>query len=444
MAFAKKKSNTCRDIFIGGISQMFILGFKVHCCFFFLLMFAAVPSLATNLSNKPESPEGQLTTSLTHGLSFMVPKGRRGLRMELRALGYDEYFDNKGNKLLLGNTLDGVDLNAQIFPAMQIFGADATLGKTLLSTEVDARRIEISLGYGITDDLTVGVIIPYGEVDTRTNFSVSGGNIGINPIFDATQAIAPNNFPFAPAGGSIPSVNTAEVQSVLTNPAFGLGYKPIKNTRWSVLSDPSIGLLWRFHKTSSSQWILGAGLRIGITDENDPDDLLDVQIDDGSTDIRTRLEYYRDLGHGFDLKVQLEHDFQLEDSITARVPLPGQLLAPLSSKENLDRNLGDYTEYDIGLGKTLGNWRIGAAWHRYEKNHDSYHSRIGTDTAALEANTDIFINQWQATLSWSGLDAWKSGKVPMPMVVQLNIQDTYRAKNFPDLKDISLQLTGFF
>ncbi|MEE9351151.1 MAG: hypothetical protein V3U78_02730, partial [Thiotrichaceae bacterium] len=163
-----------------------------------------------------------------------------------------------------------------------------------------------------------------------------------------------------------------------------------------------------------------------------------------STDIRTRLEYYRDLGRGFDLKVQLEHDFQLEDSITTRVPQPGQLLAPLSSKENLDRNLGDYTEYDIGFGKTLGNWRIGAAWHRYEKDHDAYHSRIGTNTSILEANTDVFINQWQATLSWSGLDAWKSGKVPIPMVVQLNIQDTYRAKNFPDLSDVSLQLTGFF
>lgn len=398
------------------------------------------------LTNTPQViyADDKLPSAAAHGLSFLAPKGRWATRIEARTNGYDELYDNNGDKFPIGRQLDDVNLDSQVFPAIAAFGAGATLGKTVMSSKVDTKFVELSFGYGLSDDLTLGLIVPFGEVKTKAKFSVSGGNIGFNPTFDNTQAIAATNFPFAPAGGVIAPLDTAGVQGILGNPAFGLGYKPIQNTSWSGLGDPTVGVLWRFHKTPTSEFVFGSGIRFGLSKDDDPNNLLDLQIGDGSNDIRTRLEYYKNLGEGFDLKLQFEYDIQLKDKVTKRVPQAGQLLAPSSSLEVLNRNLGDYWEVDVGIGKTFGNWRVGTTYHRYQKRSDSYHSALGTNTDSLEANTDIFADQWQVSVSWSGIEVWKEKKIPLPLIVTLKMQDTFKAKNFPDVRDVYLQVTSFF
>jgi len=230
----------------------------------------------------------------------------------------------------------------------------------------------------------------------------------------------------------------------LSDPAFGLGYKPLATSNWQGIGDPTLGLLWRFYKSAKDSLILGTGIRFGLADDIDPDDLLQVPLDDGSTDYRARLEFYRDLGTGFDLKLVTEYTYQTSDDVIRRIPLAGALLANAASKETLDRQLGSYWEYDIGLGKAVGDWRYSGTWHRYVKAADRYRSSTGTDTSALEANTDLYANQWRATVSWSGIRSWMNGDLPLPLVLQLELQETYEAKNFPDVRDIYLQLTSFF
>ncbi|MBL4712070.1 MAG: hypothetical protein JKX75_06180 [Gammaproteobacteria bacterium] len=388
--------------------------------------------------------EGLLNSTL-HGLEFIAPKGRWAIRVELRQNAYDEFYDNSGNKHALGNELNAVDLNQNVLPDLAVFGATASLGVTDFSANVETKRVEFTIGYGITDDLTVGFIVPYGEVKTRAAFSVSGGNIGFNPGFNPALPPGPTNPPLLPVGaGPTEPVGTEGVQAILSDPAFGFAYKPLGNTSWKGIGDPTIGLLWRFYKSADDSLILGTGIRIGLAEDVDADDLLQVPIDDGTTDYRARLEYYRNLGSGFDLKLATEYTYQFEDSVTRRVPSNGALLAPLSSKETLDRKLGDYWEYDIGVGKVMADWRIAATWHRYVKSADRYQSSLGTDTSALQSNTALYANQWRATISWSGIRSWKNGDFPVPLIVQLELQETYKAKNFPDVRDIYLQVTSFF
>lgn len=42
-------------------------------------------------------------------------------------------------------------------------------------------------------------------------------------------------------------------------------------------------------------------MRFGIVRGDNSDSLVDIPIGDGSNDLRLRLEYFRDLGHDFDL-----------------------------------------------------------------------------------------------------------------------------------------------
>jgi len=401
--------------------------------------------IASILSSSVNAETSQLPASTLYGLEFIAPEDRWAIRVELRQNGYDELYDADGNKQALGSQLDRVELNSNIFPDLAAFGAGATLGETRFQAEVESKRVELTLGYGVTKNLTIGIIVPYGEVTTSATFSVAGGNIGFNPGFDATQPASPTNPPLLPVGfGPTDPVGTAGVQAILSNPAFGLAYQPLATTRWKGIGDPTVGLLWRFYKTDKDSLILGTGIRIGLANDVDPNNLLQVPIDDGTTDYRARLEYYRDLSSGFDLKLATEYTYQFEDSVTRRVPTAGAFLAPASSAESLRRKLGDYWEYDIGLGKILGDWRVAGTWHRYVKSGDSYTSANGTDTSALEANTALYANQWRATVSWSGIRSWQNGDLPLPLIVQLELQETYAAKNFPDVRDIYLQLTSFF
>ncbi|NOX09958.1 MAG: hypothetical protein GXP22_10835 [Gammaproteobacteria bacterium] len=384
-------------------------------------------------------------SSVLHGLEFIAPENRWAARIEFRENNYTRMFNQNASKQALGTPFDRVNMDSTVFPDLAAFGPGATLSETRFNTRVNTRRIELTMGYGVTKDLTVGFIIPYGEVVTRAKFSVVGGNIGFNPAFNPAQPAGPTNPPLLPVGlGPTEPVGTAGVQHILTDPAFGLEYEPLATTRWKGLGDPTVGLLWRFHKTASDSLILGTGVRFGVADDINPDSLLQIPIDNGNTDYRIRLEYFRDLGTGFDLKLVAENTYQFKDHVTRRIPATGELLTAVTNKERLSRRLGNYREYDIGLGKTLGNWRMAGTWHRYEKDADKYISAIGTNTAALGANTELYANQWRASLSWSGIQAWMDAKIALPLIIQLEIQNTYAAKNFPDVQDVYLQITSFF
>lgn len=389
--------------------------------------------------------EEKLQSSSAHALDFTVPRGRWAARVEVRVNGYDKWYDENGNLVDLDKKYDGLDLGSNIFPSLAVFGPGMSLGNMSIDSKIENIIAELLVGYGLTDDLTIGLQLPFGRSRTAVDFLVSGGNIGFNPAFNPAVPIGAANFPFAPVGaGATEPVGTEGLRKILTDPAFGYGYKRIEDTTVSGLSDPTVGILWRFHKSKNDSAILGLGVRFGLAREDDPDNLLDVPLGDGSTDLRARLEYFRNMGAGFDARFLVEHIIQMEDHVTVRVPAPGELLATSASKENVTRDLGDYFEYDIELGKSLANWRLSGTWHRYDKGSDRYRSGQGTDTSSLEKNTSVRADQWRASISWSGIESWQRGDLPMPLIVKLEVQDTYSGMNFPNVRDYYLRFTSFF
>ena len=398
-----------------------------------ITFFAITPGFA-------DEPSG----AVLHALDTMAPAGRWAARLELRSNGYDVWYDNNGNKTPFSSSYDNVDLNSSVFPSLALLGPGATLGTTRLRSEVTSDIAQLTMGYGVTENVTVGFILPYNRNKNQIDFSVSGGNVGFNPAFDPSQPLGPANFPFAPAGGGVAPMDTAGVQRILTDPAFGFGYKPIESTTTSGFGDPTVGALWRIYKSSIDSVVLGLGVHFGIAKEDDPDNLADVAPDDGSNDLEARLDYFRRLGDVWDLRLMGRYQEQLSDHVERRVPAPGELLPTAASKERLKRDLGDFREFDIELGRTWGDWRGSVTWHRYEKEADSYTSDKGTNTGALSENTKVRADQWRIGLSWSGIKSWQAGKFPLPLIVKLEFQDTYDGRNFPKVRDLYLQLTSFF
>jgi hypothetical protein len=385
-----------------------------------------------------------IPTASYFALDTMAPESSWAIRFEQRSSHFDARYDDRGHLSPLGSSFDNMNLNASMFPALAALGPGASLGTTRFDHKTDNQISILTIGYGLTPNLTVGAIIPYGISQSRVNFAVDGGNVGFNPAFNASQPIGAGNFPFAPAGGGIAPMGTAGVQNILTNPAFGYQYKALKDSRSEGFSDPTLGLLWRAVKSPAESLILGLGLRMGLAKKDDPDNLLDTPLGDGSTDIRSRAEYFYDLGANFDLRLLADYNWQFSDKARMRIPASSQGLAMASSKQKLDRDLGDYYEADIELGYRWSNWRFATTWHRFQKQSDEYRSTLGTDTVALEAYTDRRADQYRVSATWSGVQAWQQGKLALPVILKLEFQDTYGGRNFVDVQDIYLQVITLF
>lgn len=273
-----------------------------------------------------------------------------------------------------------------------------------LDTQVTTDFLELMVGYGLTPDLTLGAILPYAR--TISHLRLEG----------------------APA-------NIAQLQGGLA----ALGYRSLATRATSGISDPTLGVLWRTHQSSKDSLVLSLGVRLGLAKTDDPDDLSDIPPGDGSTDLRLRGEYFRDLGNAWDLRLLAEHQIQFPDEVVMR---PGGLYS--TPKEKLRRDLGNYQEFDLELGRTLGDWRVSSTWHRYQEASDRYTSRRGSETRQLSAHTHTQADQLRFSLAWSGIRAWRGHKLPMPLVLKLEVQDAARGRNFVDVRDIYLRLTSFF
>lgn len=336
-------------------------------------------------------------TAAGFGLDGMAPGGHWAARLTVLRNGYDQRFDNRGRRVDLDRDYNGLDL-ARLNPGLA--------GTLRLDTRAVTEYTELLLGYGVTDDLTVGIIVPYTRTTTHVRFGVDGG------------------------------IGNAGMQAVLA----GLGYRTPRTVSVAGFADPTVGVLWRFHKSPVDSAILGFGVRFGIARNDDPNDLFDIPPGDGSTDLRSRFEYFRDLGQGFDLHLLAEYQVQLPDHVRAR---PGNPLTT-ASVERLRRNLGDYWESDVEIGKRFGNLRLSATWHRYQEKPDRYRSPSGADTSALSAHTDTRADQMRLALSWSGIEAWQGGRLPLPLVVKLEVQDAVRGQNFVAVRDVYLRLSTAF
>ncbi|MGB0722835.1 MAG: hypothetical protein ACPGU7_10620 [Gammaproteobacteria bacterium] len=385
-----------------------------------------------------------LSTADRHGLAKIAPQGRWINQTELRLSGFDHWYNNQGDRERLGADYDGLALDAGVFPILGLLGPGASLGTSSLEQSVRVERLEISLGYGVTRDLTAGFILPLGHVCSEVSVSTGGATVGSNPLFNPNAPITGGNFPFAPAGGPIAPLDTAGAVNVLTDPTFGLSYKAPEKRCYDTWGDPTLGVLWRAWGSDSETLIIGAGVRLGLAEADDPDDLFDVPLSDGSTDAVLRIQHFRDWGDGWDTWLNFEFNAQFEDSVTRRVPTgPTDLLPAAASRRDLDRDLGDWFQADAELGRSFGNWRLSGTAHFYRKGSDEY-SLGPVRIAPLEKDTHQIANQWRAAISWSGAEAYRAGTLPLPLAVKLETQQTLGGTNMPDIWDWYLTVSTVF
>lgn len=168
-------------------------------------------------------------------------------------------------------------LDSSIFPELAMFEGfvpgEPNVGKTVTSFDYSYKRLDATLAYGLTNNLSFGVKIPYiwYKNKVKANVDTTEANLGKNnlyqlgvlpPEFDALPLL-PLDTPGLPEGAVTP-ITTEDVQDLIGDgleingvPAVpGYGYERFETWDEDGVGDIEVGLKYKYYQDGN--WSLAA------------------------------------------------------------------------------------------------------------------------------------------------------------------------------------------
>ncbi|RJO66549.1 MAG: hypothetical protein C4523_11980 [Myxococcales bacterium] len=358
-------------------------------------------------------------------------------------------------------TITGADLDPTRFTTDDILGT--------LDVTYDSYGMEFSIttAYGITDNLSVMMIIPIQYTHNEFNVELLGSNMYLQRDAEGNPVI-PVNETLAPALGLTETMNTQDFFDILSCETGGqicqFRYKPIKNwSRWG-LGEVITGLRYKFF--DNQKWRQGITLfnKWPTGRHKQTDDLFDINFGDQNWDVG--------FWYGVDYMPIQDLMFNVSGGYTEQLPFVrqkriwGRNIDPDTGKERGAIPVAEYwkkipTHIDYG-----GNWDLywGFTWiprwvpflnfsnefYFFWKYHDNYWAEEapqdpngnpwtpdframewGTQTSAIEMTNAIGFN----TIGWV-----QRGEFPVPLQFAVGYTVGIAGKHFERQNSVWLSL----
>jgi hypothetical protein len=371
---------------------------------------------------------------------------------------YYHYFDINDRYDPDGDVEDiDVDYNANldstVFPALAALdpfvpGGIASIGNSVVDFTLIYRWFEFAFSYGLTDKLSIGVLIPYNfsknEVDAHLDPSTA--NVGKNvPANSLLPLIVPGTVPLTDedvqdllgAGLDINGDGTIDIP--------GFGYERVET--WSDDGIGDIELLGKYQFYNKGAWRLAftGGVRLPTGEIDDPDNLQDLAFGDDQTDIIFRF-YFDYIGiEKLLLNATLRYDLQLPDEEERRVL--DDVNQPLTiNKEDVDRDLGDIIEIELlGNYSFTPQWSAGLKYRFTKKFEDDVDGDLGFVYSSLEKETDVTSHMAFVTVGYSTIQMYLDKKFSVPISASITYRNRFAGENNATKSQyISLNLAVFF
>lgn len=350
------------------------------------------------------------------------------------------------------------NLNSQVFPALArldpLVGGSASLGQTVVDSELTYRWSEFNLAYGLTNQLTLVAKLPYSysRNEIEAGVDTSKANVGKNPLYGTAQD--PFRSPLVPiAVGGVPLSNE-DVQNLLgkgldvngdgSADLPGYGYK-----RFETFSDSGIGdieLYAKYQFYDQKPWRLAAalGTRLPTGQVKDIDDLAALGFGDGQTDILFRFHADYLAIENLQLNFTARYDWQLSDQQTLRVP--DSVDQPLTRNiEEVDRNLGDILELDLmGLYQFTPEWSASLRYSFTRKFEDDIKGDLGFAYSSLEQESDLESQRLILTVGYSTVQQYLEKQAKVPFYVNVGYRNRFAGENTTVSQYVSLNFGIFF
>ena len=243
--------------------------------------------------------------------------------------------------------------------------------------------------------------------------------------------------------GAVSPLSTADAQTILTNPAFGVTADPLESIERTGLGDIEFGAKYRFLDTFEKRGAdrlkpsginyraaVGANIRFPTGEDGWAHNFVDVGTGNGQTDIEGRAFFDVLLGNRFWTSFVGRYAVQLADRQGMRISdVPERALAAEYRQRLVDRNLGDYFELEavprLVINKYFG---IAGSYYYRHKYHDKYEGTfvvppevhgidanpLTIDASTLNQQTEAIEHRLGGGFTFSTVAAFNEGKAPLP------------------------------
>lgn len=393
-----------------------------------------------------------------------LPRGVGRVRVKPLYSYFTERWDQDGNAERVTHDLDGRELNSEVFPDLAIlerlYGYRArslSLGTSRVRSHVQLVAVGMAAEYGVTDWLTVGVIVPVIharhtldvlELDPVRECNETRCGLGRNPgdtsITTEDSEYLPLDHDKDPSTKMLAPLVREDVQGIL---ADDLGYQRLGDWSGTGVGDIEVGFKARLFKWRLWTTAVQAGVRLPTGRVDDPDNLLDLGFGDGQTDVG--IYWQNDLVPLARLRfnVTLRYTVQLPDHETKRVPPSASVpLAKPEATENVWRDLGDVFELDLlAAYRVLPVLTPFARYLFVLKGEDQVKGNMGLSYQALMDETALRNHRLEVGLTFSTIPWVAAKRFWLPLDATLSYERSVAGiNNAPISNVVSLEIAGYF
>ena len=390
----------------------------------------------------------------------VLPKGR--FRVNLSAAQYlpiDTRFDPDGNEEDIATDFNAT-LNANIFPALALFeesyggpfpDGSANVGESVVDFEINATEFSFSVQYGLTDNLTVGIEIPYAYYKRKvsTKLDTTNANIGKNP---ALNTLLPLDAPLPPGVPETVPLTTEDIKNLL-GPGLdvgslhipGYGYDSFETWSDQGPGDILIGGRYKYLQTNDWRLAFTGGLNLPTGTVDIPESLVDMSFGSGAWGILFQLQNDYIAIEDLVLNASFKYNLVLSDKETLRIP-PSVNIPLTRDEEKVDRDIGDKYEIDTSATYTFSSGVSGTLGYQYwHKLKDKIDGNSDLSYESLEDETNSTAHIFQTGLTYSTFHLFKEEKFPLPLEVSLTYENVFAgSNNFLKQESFIFSLSFFF
>jgi hypothetical protein len=308
----------------------------------------------------------------------------------------------------------------------------ANLGRTDVSFDYYFTITEMTFMYGLTDKLSVGVLLPYWWVENRVKSSLdtSAATVGKNAALNSLVPLAvPGTVPLTKKDVIDLLAKGLDINGDGTVDIPGYGYKEFGTFKNNGIGDMELGFRYQYLKTDNWRLALMGGVRVPTGEKDDPDDLTSYPIGSGAYALLFRSNNDYTGIKNVVLNATLRYDLILPDNETLRIPDSVDL--PITgNKEKIDRDIGDIFEvevsgtYELSKGfSAILDYKFGASFK------DSVSGSQGFAYDSLEDETDYTEHVFIGTLSYTTLPLYMEKKFPVPLNGSISYRNRFAGSN---------------
>jgi hypothetical protein len=367
----------------------------------------------------------------------VLPKGVSNIELHYKYFSNtDTRFDSDGDREDVDSDFDGVTLDGSVFPPL----GPLNLGTTGIDFDYDHYETIIRYQYGLSDKMTIGIMIPFYDQSTNVNtltLDTASATAGIDTGTGLPAPMGPPNVRYA---------TIDDIQAMLTAPVFGYEYERIESWSGNGLSDIEAGL--RYQYLTSDDWDLAftGGIRFPTGEVDDPDNLLDQEFGTGAYALMFYFNHDYKAVENLVLNATVGYEIVLPSDETLRVPADANLpLAPAAYKEKVDRDIGDLLDLELSGNYSLSDeFSVGLLYNYSTKGKDDVSGDQGLAYESLENETDKTSQQYILAVSYSTVKRFMETQSGVPFVATLEYRDRFAGSNKLDTDYIGLKMALFF